>query len=240
MRHFCSAYFDKSTRESTQTISEHIYEGINYLDEFNIRRRFDEYLVRLAGYLSLAISREEARRALYASYIFHDLGKLHHKYQEEKTGFGGHEVISTYWVYRHGRELGLEKLLPSVVYAVYLHHHDLRKKKPEVVRNVNLCRECIDFLISIYREKTGVDLLKYETKFKEDVYGKLIARLNQIIISDREYSYIRLSYPLLQAIHGADNFSASRRGGKQSPLSREIEKVSNSIKALRENFKLIH
>ena len=240
MKHACSAYFDKSTGESTQTITEHIYEGINYLDEFYIGRRFDEYLVRLAGYLDLAIQREEARKALYASYIFHDLGKLHHKYQEAKSSFGGHEVISAYWVYSHGKELGLEKLLPSVIYAVYLHHHDLRKEMPERIKNVNLCSECIDFLIRKYEEKTNVGLIGYETKFEENIHEKLIKIFNQIMNSDKGYRYIRLSYPLLQATHAADNFSASKRGGKQTPLSIEIQKVSNSIRALRESFKPIY
>ena len=192
MKHVCSAYFDKSTGESTQTIIEHVCEGIKYLDEFYIDRNFDEYLVRLAGYLDLTISKEEARKALYASYIFHDLGKLHHKYQEERSSFGDHEIISAYWVCEHGEKLGLEKLLPSVVYAIYLHHHDLRKKaeKTKNIKNVNLCNECLDFLINKYREKTNVNLPIYVTKFKGDIHEKLRARIKQIISSDKEYRYI--------------------------------------------------
>jgi len=242
MKHICVAYFNKSSGNCIQTIEEHIKVGVNFLEEIYLKKGLDKYLVRLAGFLGLSICREQAQRAFYASYIFHDLGKLFLNYQKKQRSFRGHEVISAYWLCIHGEEFGLGELLYPVIYAVYLHHHDIRKREVPKMMDVILCDKCLKLLINTYREKTCINLMVYknsEIKLEGDIYNRLNNKFNQFMNTNDKFNYFRLSYPLLQAIHGADNYSAASRGGKQTLFSVEIEKVYRSIKDLRERFKNI-
>jgi CRISPR-associated endonuclease Cas3-HD len=238
MKHVCAAYFNKSSSECIQTIEEHVKDGVIFLKEVYLERGFDRYIVRLARLLKVSISRKEALRALYASYIFHDLGKLELGYQQRRASFGGHEVISAYWIERYGKGLGLEEMLYPVVYAIFLHHHDIQKSKPEKIMNVRLCNDCLKLLLSIYRERTLVNLTDYDVQFMGDVCESLkekFCRFSKDI--DHDFRYFRLSYPLLEVIHSADNYSAKKRGGEKTVLSQEIQKVYNAINSLKESYK---
>jgi hypothetical protein len=46
----------------------------------------------------------------------------------------------------------------------------------------------------------------------------------------------RLSYPLLQVLHRADNYSVSVRRGRQSIFPDEVQKVYKAFRFLRETF----
>jgi CRISPR/Cas system-associated endonuclease Cas3-HD len=236
MKHVCAAYFPKSPEEFEQGIDEHIINGIDFIEEVFLDRRFDTYLVRLAHSLKVEISERESRNALYASYIFHDLGKISRNYQESKSSFGGHEIISAYWISIHGNQLGLGEMLYPVMFSIYLHHHDIRKNSFKEVKRVNLCESCLNLILDMYKKKTSIDLTTYKTELVGEIHSKLRDKFYQVISNDREFKYFRLSYPLLQVIHGADNYSASIRRGKQTILSDEIQKVYKAIRFLREIF----
>lgn len=236
MKHVCLAYFPKSHEERSQTIEEHISRGLEFLEEVYLKRKFADYLVRLAQYLGIELSPQESRNALYASYIFHDLGKLSKEYQEKKTSFRGHEIISAYWIIKHGDQLSLREMLYPVALSIYLHHHDIRKTIPKEIQNVDLCSECLRTIINMYKKKTFIDLISYETRFRGELHTRLTNFFYKIKKGDERLKYIRLSYPLLQVVHGADNYSALEREGKQSILSVEIRKVLDAVQLLRENF----
>lgn len=228
MKHACAAYFPKSFDVLGQTIEEHIIKGIEFIEKVYLERRLDDYLVRLARFLGFEVSGQESRNAIYASYIFHDLGKLSKDYQERRYNFGGHEIISAYWVIQHGSQLALKEMLYPVVLSIYLHHHDIRRSNLRNTVKANLCNECVKTLLGIYREKTFIDLTTYNTKLEGEFHFNL---KDQLMIY-----YYRLSYPLLQVVHSADNYSASERGGKCSILSTEIRNFFTAIGSLRENF----
>jgi len=236
MKHVCAAYFPKSPDESGQSIDGHIREGVNFIEKIFLDRGFDNYLVRLARFLKVEISNKESRNALYASYIFHDLGKISRNYQESKTSFGGHEIISAYWISLHGNQLGLGEMLYPVIFSIYLHHHDIRRNIFKDIMRAELCMECLKLILDIYKEKTSIELTDYKTELEGKIHSQLRNKFNRVVSIDREFKYFRLSYPLLQVVHGADNYSASRRGGGRSILSIEVQKVYKAFGFLRENF----
>lgn len=239
MKHACLAYFPKSLEERSQTIEEHINRGLEFLENVYLGKRFVDYIHRLASYLGFKVSYQECRNALYASYIFHDLGKTSKMYQEARANFSGHEIISAYWVIEHGDQLSLGEMLYPVSLSIYLHHHDIRRDKFKKIENVDLCSECLETLLATYREKTSINLRvnKIKTRFKEEIHVKLIKSLfNTFGRRDDKLNYFRLSYPFLQVVHGADNYSALEREGRRSVLSIEIIKVLNAIQSLREKF----
>ncbi|MEM1583926.1 MAG: CRISPR-associated endonuclease Cas3'' [Nitrososphaerota archaeon] len=230
MNHVCLAYFPRSPDERGQTIEEHIIRGLEFLEEMYLERGFAEYLVRLAKYFKVELSLTESRNAIYASYIFHDLGKISKEYQEKKSGFSGHEIISAYWVMEHGSQLALGKMLYHVALAIYLHHHDMRRGT-KTLQKVNLCSECLRKILDIYEGKTSINLASYKTRFRGELSSGLTRYLNRIEKED-----VRLSYPLLQVVHGVDNYSALEREGKPSVLSTEVRKVVDAVRLLREDF----
>lgn len=236
MKHVCAAYFPKSPDESEQGIDEHISKGVDFVEKVFLDRRFDNYLVRLARSLKIEISNQESRNALYASYIFHDLGKISRNYQESRSSFGGHEIISAYWISLHGNRLGLGEMLYPVIFSIYLHHHDIRRSILKDIMRAELCTECLKIILDIYKKKTSIELTDYKTELEGKIHYQLRNKFNRVVSVDREFKYFRLSYPLLQVVHGADNYSASKRGGEQSMLSREIQKVYKSFEFLRKTF----
>ncbi|MDW7986993.1 MAG: hypothetical protein RMI88_07265 [Nitrososphaerota archaeon] len=238
MNHSCAAFFDKDTKECKQTIEDHITSGIKFLEEMYIKRRYDGYITRLAHNLKINIPRAEVQRALYASYIFHDIGKLFKGYQEMKTNFSGHEIISSYWVYVHGEKMSLGSTLYPVIYAILLHHHDIRRSSVRKLTDIELCEECLKKLIKVYMDKTGVNIRDFIHKFEEEVSQQLLKVMGEIKRKMQKNTsiVIRLAYTFLQVIHSVDNYSSLYRSGKQTLLSKEVAKVYFSVWRLRENF----
>lgn len=236
MRHVCYAYFSKSNEERNQTMIEHIERGLEFLEDVYLKRGFSNYIATLGRCLGLEIPFRECVNALYASYMFHDLGKLSMNYQSEKSGFSGHEIISSGWIVRHGSLLGLNEMMVPVALSILLHHHDIRRTTTIRLRNVYLCDECLKEVLRIYKLKTNIDLLIYEIEFKEVSSTGLLEILARTPEKDKILKFFRLSYPLLQAVHSADNYAAIGRQGKRTVLSDEILTVLKAFQTLRENF----
>lgn len=231
MSHRCAAYFDKSTKECKQSIEEHILKGVHFLEEMYLNRKFHQYLLRLSSLLDVPLNNKEVYNAMYASYIFHDIGKIDCSYQKSRTHFSGHEIFSAIWVYKHYSKLGLKVLVYPVIYAILLHHHNIVKKMHSK-KEIHLCQKCLNYLVNLYSEKTSVNIIDYE----HEITGSLEEILKELSKSDKELKFVRLGYSLLQLVHGCDNYSASFRGGQQTILSKEIIKVYESVKKLRLNF----
>lgn len=219
----CAAYFRNG--EVVQSMAEHLFFGVKFIENYFLARGFQRYLARLAS-----VSTEEAVKAVYAAFIFHDAGKLLRTFQMGRGGFQGHEFASAAML--AVSQLSLGSLKYPVILAVALHHHTLLNRASRKPKG-DFCGDCIKQLVKTYVDKVGVDATVPD-KIGVVSYRKLIS-----VFRESSLGEMRIAYPLLEAVMLADNYSAGQRGDGSSLLGREILEVYKVYRRLRQAIELL-
>jgi hypothetical protein len=53
---------------------------------------------------------------------------------------------------------------------------------------------------------TSIDLTDHKTELVGETHSRLRDKFNRVVSNDRELRYFKLSYPLPQVVHEADNY----------------------------------
>ncbi|QOJ78825.1 CRISPR-associated endonuclease Cas3'' [Infirmifilum lucidum] len=224
----CAAYFKDG--QPVQSMREHVLGGLGYIERNYLSRNYGAYLSRLARAAGLGADEALARRALVASYVLHDAGKLLEYFQRRRKDFRGHEFFSAAIVVRC---CGLEGLERAAAIAVLLHHHTMQRDVGYRGSNIRMREECAAELERILEEHAGIRaVLPRELSVQE------VKRVSEDLLSIKydDWPLVRVVYAILEPLTLADHYAARLRGGEGTLLGGEAERVERAIASLRLSF----
>lgn len=124
-------YAFKKPNERTETLEEHITNGIRLINDLYIAKNYHLYIKCRLKSFGYEYPSNEVANSILIAYAYHDIGKACKKLQEKICmggGAPGHEILSAMILYKHLREA--ERLTPlnkGIILAISLHMGALRK-----------------------------------------------------------------------------------------------------------------
>ena len=227
-------YAFKKPPERVETLEEHIKNGIHFIRNFYIAKKYHLFVRHRLEKFGYNYSDGEVVNSILTAYAYHDIGKACKKLQEKiRIGGGapGHEILSAVILYKHLREV--EKITPitrGIILAISLHMGALRRLNEslnEAVKHLSpLPKEAIIEFNRILDDCWPKDL--FVPKLAERDMNLTLKDLHLLIEEVEDYVFLRLvgdvvgkaavimaAYLFLHPVITADEYAVCKSQGKE-------------------------